>query len=203
MVEKSDATASKRETASAARRETILNAAIMCFLENGYHQTGVRDIAKRAGVSLGNLYNHFPGKHGVLVEIAALERAELGTFLEILAGPDTASSILEKFVNAYGRYLAKPENVVLTIEITSEAIRQPDIGALFMSNRGELVAALASVITRGIEEGDFRVDLGPDDAAPLIIELIDASAYRTVVSDVKMRTILRGLKDFIMAAVRR
>ena len=173
-----------------------------CFLENGYHQTGVRDIAKRAGVSLGNLYNHFPGKHDVLAEIAALERAELAPFLRLLVEPSPVFEVLDRFVTAYATYLAAPENIMLTIEITSEAIRKPDIGALFLANQSELVTALASVIERGVAGGDVRADLDPDEASQLIIELIDASAYRSVLSEVAMRKILAGLKDFVFAAVR-
>ena len=75
MSDKQSGTETKRSKAVARRREQILEAAVTCFIENGYHQTGVRDIARRAGISLGNLYNHFPGKHDVLAEIAALERA--------------------------------------------------------------------------------------------------------------------------------
>ncbi|HDO1150981.1 TPA: helix-turn-helix transcriptional regulator, partial [Aeromonas salmonicida] len=40
------------------RRELIIQAALGCFIERGFHQTGMRDIAAAAGVSLGNLYNH-------------------------------------------------------------------------------------------------------------------------------------------------
>jgi len=194
---------SKRDRATARRRETIRDAALMCFIENGYHQTGVRDIAKRAGVSLGNLYNHFPGKHDVLVEIAALERAEMNPFLDLLARPGSATRILDRFLTSYANYLAKPEDVILTIEISSEAIRKPDIGELFIANREELVAALASVMKRGIDDGEFRASLDPEDAAHLVIELIDASAFRAVLSEISMRSVLRGLKDFVTAALRR
>lgn len=192
----------KRETATSQRRAKIMEAAMSCFLENGYHQTGVRDIAKRAGVSLGNLYNHFAGKHDVLAEIAALERADLTPFLKLLGESSPVPEVLDRFVGAYATYLAAPENVMLTIEITSEAIRKPDIGALFLANRSELVTALASVIKRGVADGDLRADLDPDEASQLIIELIDASAYRSVLSEVAMRSILAGLKDFVLAAVR-
>lgn len=192
----------KREKAAAKTRTKILDAALICFLENGYHQTGVRDIARRAGVSLGNLYNHFPGKHDVLVEIAALERAELDPFLKMLTKPGSPRAILEKFVKAYAHYLAEQENVMLSIEISSEAVRKPDIGELFVANREELNRALASVIQRGVEAGDFRKDLKPNEASQLIIELIDASAYRSVLSETSMRKILGSLKDFIFAAVK-
>ena len=49
----------KREMTSARRKDAILAAAVSCIIQNGYHQTGVRDIAKKADVSLGNLYNYF------------------------------------------------------------------------------------------------------------------------------------------------
>ncbi len=191
----------KRDKATAQRRGKILEAAVMCFLENGYHQTGVRDIAARAGVSLGNLYNHFPGKHDVLVEIAALERAELAPYIALLAKPGPARAIFEKFLAGYAAYLAKPENAILTIEITSEAIRKPDIGELFLVNHAELVAALAAILARGVEEGAFRTDLDAQEAAQLVIELIEASAYRSVLSKGPKRKILANLKNFVLAAL--
>jgi len=202
MTENPVSPTKKREKATRQRRTRIMKAAMTCFLENGYHQTGVRDIARRAGVSLGNLYNHFPGKHDVLAEIAALERAELAPFLKLLAELSPVLDVLDRFVTAYATYVAAPENIMLTIEITSEAIRKPDIGALFLANRSELVAALASVVERGVAHGDLRADLVPDEASKLIIELIDASAYRSVLSEVAMRKILAGLKGFVFAAVR-
>ncbi len=203
MPEKPTEPETKREKAAAERRERILEAAIMCFLENGYHQTGVRDIANRAGISLGNLYNHFPGKHDVLAEIAALERSELEPFLKLLAKNSAAPVVLEKFVTAYAKYLAVPENVILTIELTSEAIRKPDIGALFLANRNELVTALATVIQRGIADGDFRSIPDPRHVSQMIIELIEGSAYSSVLGGASKRKIIGGLKDFIFAAVRK
>ncbi|MBQ4806205.1 TetR/AcrR family transcriptional regulator [Phaeobacter sp. HS012] len=187
---------------TAKRRQQILEAAIMCFLETGYHQTGVRDIANRAGVSLGNLYNHFPGKHDVLVEIAALERAELAPFIDGLAQPRAPMKLLENFVKAYAKYLAVPENVILGLEITSEAIRKPDIARLFLANRNALVVALAKVLERGTDAGEMRGQLAPDETAQMIVELIEGSAYHSVLDKVPMRHLRSSLLDFILAAVR-
>ncbi|KIC13495.1 TetR family transcriptional regulator [Leisingera sp. ANG-Vp] len=185
----------------AQRRAQILEAALECFLENGYHQTGVRDIAKKAGVSLGNLYNHFPGKHDVLAEIAALERLEMAPFLKTLAKPAPAPKVLEKFLTAYAKYLADPDTVILTLEISGEAIRKPDIAAMFMENRDQLAAALTAVLKRGIAEGDLRALPDPQETAHLIIEAAEGSAYRCVLSKVPMRKALKGLQDFVSAAV--
>lgn len=192
---------STREKSVAARREKILEAAMTCFLENGYHQTGVRDIARCAGVSLGNLYNHFPGKHDVLVEIAAIESKEMQPYLKLLSGSGTAPKVLDKFLSAYAKYVAQPDSVALTIEITSEAIRKPDIGDLFLANQEQLVSVLASVIKRGIEDGEFRQKLHPKQTANLIVELIESCAYRSVLSEEPIRKLMPGLKDFVFSAL--
>ena len=48
--------------AVAKTRERLHNAAIELFIRKGFHGTGVREIAREAGVSLGNLYNHHKTK---------------------------------------------------------------------------------------------------------------------------------------------
>lgn len=53
-------------------RSRILDAASALFGRQGFHGTSTRDIAKAAGVSLGNIYNHFATKEEVF--IALLER---------------------------------------------------------------------------------------------------------------------------------
>ena len=190
-----------REKATAKRRNQILEAAVMCFLERGYHQTGVRDIAARAGVSLGNLYNHFRGKHDVLVEIAILERREMEPFLKILNSDAPAPKVIRKFIKAYAKYLAAPENVILTLEISSEAVRQPDIAQLFVENRSSLTEALEAVVKRGITGGELRTVPDPLQASQLVIEVLEGSAYRSVLSEMPMTGIIVCAEDFIMSSL--
>lgn len=196
-----DPSRGKRDKAVVARRRKILEAAVMCFLENGYHQTGVRDIAARADVSLGNLYNHFPGKHDVLVEIAELERTELDPIIRQLGKSSSVLKGFDRFVTSYAKYLSAPENVILSIEITSEAIRKHDLAALFMDNRQVLVDALANLIAKGIRSGDFVSKLDAREAAHLVLELIEGRAYHSVLGNTPMRKLLPGLKTFLCSAL--
>ncbi len=191
----------KREKAIAARRNKIIEAAVMCFLETGYHQTGVRDIAARAGVSLGNLYNHFPGKHDVLVEIAELERAELTPFIQQLDMPGPALKGFERFVASYAKYLSSPENVVLSVEITSEAIRKNDLAELFSENRQVLVAALERLLKRGADSNEFSLPASAEQSAHMVLELIEGRAYHSVLGGGSMRRLIPGLKVFLCAAI--
>lgn len=190
-----------RDEALALRRRTILEAAVVCFMTEGYHQTGVRDIARQAGVSLGNLYNHFPSKHDVLIEIAQLERAELERFAIRLRRPGPVLKRFERFVRAYAKYLSAPEQVILSIEITSEAIRKDDLAALFGDNRLILVNALAALLEQGVDQGVMRCHKHPQDTAAMILELIEGRAYHTVLSGDAMRKTIPGLLRFLTAAV--
>ena len=55
--------------AVAKTRDKIHAAAVKLFTKQGFHGTGMRQIAKQAGVSLGNLYNHHKSKEELLASL--------------------------------------------------------------------------------------------------------------------------------------
>jgi AcrR family transcriptional regulator len=60
-----------------AREEQILSAAAIVFAEKGFHSTTIRDIAKRAGISDGTIYNYFDNKTSLLLGIFNRMRASI------------------------------------------------------------------------------------------------------------------------------
>ncbi len=58
MSSKTNDSLTKGETT----RLAIEDAAIQLFMEQGYHATSMRQIAERAGLALGGIYNHFASK---------------------------------------------------------------------------------------------------------------------------------------------
>ena len=51
------------------RKGVIEDAACDLFITQGFHATSMRDIARRAKVSLGNVYNYFPTKESIFESI--------------------------------------------------------------------------------------------------------------------------------------
>ena len=51
------------------RKNRIEDAAKQLFIRQGFHATSMRNIAARAGSSLGNLYNYYPTKEAILGSI--------------------------------------------------------------------------------------------------------------------------------------
>lgn len=57
------------DTAIGKRKEIIEDAARELFIKQGFHATSMRDIARGAKVSLGNLYNYYPTKEAIFESI--------------------------------------------------------------------------------------------------------------------------------------
>ena len=58
-----------RATATAARQDAILHAALRLFNRHGYAATSIDDVRRASGASVGSIYHHFGGKEGVAAEL--------------------------------------------------------------------------------------------------------------------------------------
>jgi AcrR family transcriptional regulator len=57
------------DAAIRGKKDTIEDAARELFIKQGFHATSMRDISKRAKVSLGNLYNYYETKDSIFESI--------------------------------------------------------------------------------------------------------------------------------------
>ncbi|MBO6759063.1 MAG: TetR/AcrR family transcriptional regulator [Roseibium sp.] len=171
-----------RRELNAQRRRLIAEAAAECFIEKGFHQTSIRDIARKAGVSLGNLYNHFDSKHALIAEIAALEADELDSVEMALNASDQPDLALKQFAEAYLDLASQPEIAVLTAEIAAEAMRNAEISSLFNTNRARLAKSVEMVLSKGVDCGRFDAGLEPGETAWQILDLLDGVAMRMAFS---------------------
>ena len=185
---------------TAERRLQILEAAVHCFIKQGYHQTGMRDVAAQAGVSLGNVYNHFAGKEEILATIAGIEAEELAVFVSQLRGKGDPTLRLERFVADYAAYSGQADNALLSLEIVAAAAREPKMAALFLGNRQKLVEALAALV------GEFRQSAdglaAQEEVARLLLDTIEGQAIRMVIEGRKPnKSEMSTLQHFALAAV--
>ncbi|WP_117395024.1 TetR/AcrR family transcriptional regulator [Maritalea myrionectae] len=140
MMDKNELT--KREQAKRAKRQLILKSAMDCFIEQGIAQTGIRDIADHAKISLGNLYNHFRRKDELIAEIARIEAQAIAPLISELQTVPAKSADLKPFIDAYLRQISSPAYAILSVEILAAAIRQPKLAEPFEANRKAMIKAL-------------------------------------------------------------
>ncbi|MFI7601355.1 TetR/AcrR family transcriptional regulator [Actinoplanes sp. NPDC049681] len=72
-----DATTGRRERKKAATRKAISDAATELFLERGFDDVSIREIADKADVSPTTVFAHFPQKEALVFDEDEQQRAEL------------------------------------------------------------------------------------------------------------------------------
>jgi AcrR family transcriptional regulator len=89
-------------------RSKIIHAAHDLFVQQGYHGTSMRQIAKEAEIALGGLYNHFVSKEEVFKAVFL----EYHPYREVLPRIlDAQGETVEEFVrDAFARILKAVEN---------------------------------------------------------------------------------------------
>lgn len=79
------------DVAAEGTHRRVLEAALACFGERGFHAVTVREIAQRANIHVSSIYWHVPSKEDVLFELCLLGHqfhADLYTEALATAGPD-------------------------------------------------------------------------------------------------------------------
>lgn len=168
----------KREQTAQARRQLLVETAALCFAEKGFHQTSMRDLAERADVSLGNVYNHFDGKTDLIREIARLEAEGLQALQAELAKIEEAREVLDHFILLYAKMCAEPLHALLATEIIAEGARNPEILEDFAHNRRSLLSRLAETVATIRKTETSKSDLKPGDCAEFILDLVEGLAMR-------------------------
>lgn len=183
-----------------ARARQILDAAMGLFIEKGFHQTGMRDVARAAGVSLGNLYNHFSGKAEIIRCIALLEAYEQAPLISLLEKEGAPNAIIREFADRYFQWASAHENVVIGVEIAAEIYRDPAIGQPFVENRERLEAALARVLTK-TQTGGVKNATPASARAAMMLELLTAAAERTAFAPRTNAKAIERLLEKMIAAL--
>jgi len=156
----------------------ILQAALQCFLAKGFHQTSMRDIAQAAGVSLGNLYNHFPGKEAIILAVAVAESEELAPLLQRLAASEGERAQVLAFLRDFHALCRQPEWATLAVEVLAESARNPAVAEAFAANRRQLQAVLAEALQQVAQRERRRPVLAPALQAQVLLDAIESDALR-------------------------
>jgi len=111
------------------RRESILEAALGCFLEKGYIATTINDIREASGATTGSIYHFFDGK-GALA-MALLEDAMAGWSGESQSSSDTAEAVVKASAGGLVIWgLKNPELFRFTDEIRALSATAPEFAAI-------------------------------------------------------------------------
>ena len=110
----------------AARRRQILDAALVCFSRQGFHQTSMQAIFEEAGLSPGAVYRYFKGKEEIVQAIAAETLGGLAAALE--AGPPSPpAEMFERLLDIIDEVDRRDQRLRLALQVWGEAMVNPRI----------------------------------------------------------------------------
>jgi TetR/AcrR family fatty acid metabolism transcriptional regulator len=177
--------ATKRQYKKAARRESILQAAIEIFSKKGFRSATISEIAERAGVAEGSIYQYFKSKEDLFFSIPVEKTIEFRTQVELhLSGIAGALNKIRKFVwyflyfftvnPEYGRML------MLDMRVNKSFVRTETYNFLKKS-----VEHVLEIIDEGRKEGVIRKDINVYVLRHLILGVLEHIVTRWLLKDQK------------------
>jgi AcrR family transcriptional regulator len=177
----------KRRRRKEARPAEIVEAARLCFVDNGFAATRIEDVAARAGVAKGTVYLYFPTKETLFEAVA---RANVVPVIEEVIRAievDTTTPAIEQLrmiAQVMYRDMVGTDRKRLLHMIIAEGPRFPWLTEFYhreiLSRGQELVR---TVLRRGAARGELVYD-GLDEfpqiiMAPTIIAAIFSTLFHT------------------------
>lgn len=114
-----------------SRRQQILDAACERVRQSGFHGASMADIAKAAGLSVGQIYRYFENKEAIIAAIVAQDLAEMrDKFDEMESRPGSLSDAIDDQLPEAIDKCFDPRRAALALEVVAEAARNPKVAAI-------------------------------------------------------------------------
>lgn len=160
------------------RRKEIFAASLHLFLEKGFTETSMREIADAAGIGKSTLYDYYKSKDEILVSYYQNELRRIMKHAEKIAKQDISNK--EKLTQIMYMHLAYLlENRKNFWRLSMEAQRlsaesQKQI-QIFRHTYQDL---LKQIVADGVQAGEFR-SINPQITARSILSLLSIAAFTT------------------------
>lgn len=203
---------SVRERKKETIRKKILASAKESFLTDGFNDTTISDIAARANIGVGTLYNYFPSK--ALLYIESYYR-EIGNPQERLDevirkyGNDpvlTLVKIIEVYLEPYKTFEKNTTRELFIIFMDSLS-KHPDLGEVYTANKYLFIDFLAKILDTYQEKGMLVADLDTKDGAFCVFSIITTHSLFYMMDDnisynEMQNNILRQTKLFFQGKIK-
>jgi AcrR family transcriptional regulator len=166
---------SKRRRLSAEqRRERILEGAMQVFAARGYQEASMGQIARTAGITPAVIYDHFPSKAALQVELLERQTAELIAYVAaaLEASPEEIGERLRAGVDAFFRFVE--EHGFAWRMLFRDPPSDPEVAAAYRRLSREATEGITGFIEAGA--GSALADYAdPRQAAEMFAELVRTS----------------------------
>ncbi len=170
------------------RREDILIAATEVFGSRGYHAANIVDIAEKAGIGKGTIYEYFDSKNSLFIEAVkfnvenykkriSIKTKEESTFYGMLSAfIDWHTKSIRQSIKNAGIFLKFP------LEISLSDDDKKNLCDYLNAVRKEMTGLVELILSEGQREKIIRV-IDKEFCADILLEMITRLSLRSVVFD--------------------
>ena len=174
----------QRRRSTEVRRTQIADAARTLTVKYGSEHITVRRIAKEIGVSEGALYRHFKSKRDILSFM--VERIEEDWIADMAKDSATRLTPLEALDNSLKNHVSAIEQRKgVSFQVIAEIISLGDkrLNRKASEALDRYTARIRDIICEGINAGEIREGIDPDEAATLITAALQGLVNRWALSN--------------------
>lgn len=176
-----------RKSNTEQRRQEIVFALLSVMAEHGYEKATILAIAKQAGLAPGLIHYHFKSKGEILLYLVKLLATMSRARYDALAA--TASTPQEKLLAYINARLAKgegamPEAVSAWVVIGAEAVRQPEVRAVFQEAIAAELVLIQALLTVCLQDQKKRTHGVAELAAGLLAFMEGAFQLASAAGDI-------------------
>lgn len=183
------------------RHLRITDTARKLFVVNGFHATGMAQLAKESGIAIGQIYRDFQSKEDI---VAALVEASCGRLLmfdqleaAIAAGDSVGVRVwLKEFLDPGD----SRDDARLFAEIVAESGRNARIAAIFHTLHDQLRGHILGALTF-LAPGAERAGLCEDTTEALMTLSLGLFQYGFMAPERDVRPVLRTLERMVERAL--
>jgi AcrR family transcriptional regulator len=125
------------ESIRAQSRQRIIDAAFELMAKNGYEATSISDIARKANISKGLLYNYFSSKEEVLKTLVQTAFSEGDKLVQQILSEDPADTLRNLLQWFFKELRERPEFWKLLTALSLQADKFPFARAIIKAKLGE------------------------------------------------------------------
>lgn len=157
------------------RRREIMAAAEQLFTSRRYHEITTDDIAAAAHVGKGTIYRYFKDKDDLFFQVATSGFDEMCELLRRKV-PESAP-FREQLLSACGeipKFFERRKQLFRMMQAEDDRMQwcSEQMRERWLARRQELVAAVAAILRKGVQEGEVRPDIPPEVLAHFLLGML-------------------------------
>lgn len=187
----------------AARRQQILDAARLCFLRNGFHQSSMQDVIKEANLSVGAVYRYFPSKNAIITELAGEVIDQIAVVFDDIVRADPPLALTEIMHRATDFVTANtgPDGMLrLALQVWAEAQRDAELGLFVQGVYQRIRDKMIAVAELAQRRGELPADTDPVAIGTVLFALMPGYALQRILIGVEPDVFKAGLRAVLEVA---